>query len=130
MSNDVTHFEIYGEDLGALAEFYRDLFGWTITQAPGIDYYVIRPGTAGAPGIRGGLSVRPIPEPRSWVHYVSVDSLDEAVGRVQQLGGSVLRPKSAVPKVAWYAVVADPEGNIFALWEADPTAFPPHQPED
>jgi len=34
-----------------------------------------------------------------------------------------------VPKTAWYAVVADPEGNIFAVWQPDPVAFPPPQPD-
>ena len=55
------------------------------------------------------------------MHYVHVDSLDQTLERILELGGSVLRPKAAVPKTAWYAVVADPEGNIFAIWQADPT---------
>jgi uncharacterized protein len=130
MPNSVTHFEIYAEDPAALAEFYRDLLGWTIDQAPGIDYYMIQTGPPEAKGVRGGLTYRPIPEPRSWVHYVSVESLDAAVERVQSLGGSVMREKTAVPKMAWYAVVTDPEGNIFALWQPDPTAFPPLVPEE
>jgi predicted enzyme related to lactoylglutathione lyase len=128
--NNVTHFEIYGENLEALAEFYRDLFGWTIDQAPGVDYYMIKAAASNPTGVRGGLTLRPIPEPRSWVHYVSVESLDEMTERLQRLGGTVLRSKTAVPKMAWYAVVADPEGNIFALWQSDPQAFPPLLPEE
>jgi uncharacterized protein len=128
MATAVTHFEIYGENLADLADFYRELFAWTIAKAPGIDYHTIQTSANGA-GIRGGLSPRPISEPRSWVHYVSVPSVDETIERVQRLGGSVLREKTAVPKTAWYAVVADPEGNIFAIWQADPTAFPPLHPE-
>jgi uncharacterized protein len=125
MAASVTHFEIYAEDLGALADFYRDLFGWHVEQAPGVDYYMIQTGASGESALRGGLTHRPIEGPRSWVHYVSVESLDETIARVEQLGGSVVRPQTAVPKVAWYAVVADPEGNIFALWQPDPNAFPP-----
>ena len=129
MANSVTHFEIYAEDPTKLADFYTSLFGWKIDKAPGIDYFMIQTAPAGAKGINGGLTYRPIPEPRSWVHYVSVESLDETVERVQRLGGTVLRPKTAVPKMAWYAVVADPEGNIFALWQHDPTAFPTPAPD-
>jgi predicted enzyme related to lactoylglutathione lyase len=129
MAIPVTHFEIYAEKPAKLAEFYRTLFGWQIEQAPGIDYWRIQTGAADAEGIGGGLTYRPIPGPRSWVHYVNVASLDEAVTKVQRLGGTVLRPKTAVPKTAWYAVVADPEGNIFAVWQADPTAFPLPVPE-
>jgi predicted enzyme related to lactoylglutathione lyase len=125
----VTHFEIYGEEPAKLAEFYRKLFGWQIEQAPGITYWRIQTGAIQSEGIRGGLTYRPIPGPRSWVHYVNVASLDEAVAEVQRLGGAVLRPKTAVPKTAWYAVVADPEGNIFAVWQADPTAMPLPEPD-
>ena len=121
----VTHFEIYGDDLPNLADFYQSLFGWQITKAPGIDYHTVKTGA----GVSGGLSRRPIDEPRSWVHYVSVPSVDEAVARVVDLGGTVVRGRTAVPKTAWYAVVADPEGNIFAVWQADPTAFPPGLPD-
>jgi predicted enzyme related to lactoylglutathione lyase len=120
----VTHFEIYAEDPAQLADFYTSLFGWSIDKAPGIDYFTIQTALNDVKGIGGGLTYRPIPEPRSWVHYVSVESLDETVASVQRLGGTVLRPKTAVPKMAWYAVVADPEGNIFAVWQRDPNAFP------
>jgi uncharacterized protein len=58
-----------------------------------------------------------------------VESLDETVERVQSLGGKLLRANRVVPKVAWYAIVEDPDGNVFAAWQADPTAFAPHEPE-
>jgi len=125
----VTHFEIYAEAPAKLAEFYRSLFGWQIEQAPGIDYWRIQTGATDSEAIRGGLLYRPIPGPRSWVHYVNVASLDEAVAEVQRLGGTLLRPKTAVPKTAWYAVVADPEGNIFAVWQADANAMPAPLPD-
>lgn len=129
MASSVTHFEIYAEEPAKLLEFYRTLFAWEIEKAPGIDYWRIQTGSAGSGGYSGGLTYRPIPGPRSWVHYVNVESLDEAVTQVQRLGGSVVRPKTAVPKIAWYAVVTDPEGNIFAVCQADPTAMPPPEPE-
>ena len=129
MTSSVTHFEIYGEEPAKLADFYRGLFGWHLEKAPGVDYWRIQTEPSHANGYDGGLTYRPIPEPRSWVHYVNVGSLDEAVADVQRLGGAVLRPKTAVPKTAWYAVVADPEGNIFAVWQPDSTAMPLPEPD-
>jgi uncharacterized protein len=124
--SSVTHFEIYASDPAKLASFYRGLFGWQVEKAPGIEYWRIQT----EPGLtNGGLLHRPIPEPHSWVHYLHVESLDQTVERILELGGNVVRPKAAVPKTAWYAVVADPEGNIFAIWQADPTALPPPEPE-
>lgn len=127
--SSVTHFEIYAEEPSKVAEFYRSLFGWQVDKAPGIDYWLIQTGATDTASCSGGLTYRAIPGPRSWVHYVSVTSLDESIAQVQRLGGAILRSKTAVPKTAWYAVVADPEGNIFAMWQADPTAFPPPEPD-
>jgi uncharacterized protein len=128
MTNTVTHFEIYAEEPGRLAEFYRGLLGWEIEQVPGVAYWQVRTGAEGE-GIGGGLTHRPIPGPKAFVHYVHVDSIDDALAGLLRLGGSVVRAKSAVARTAWFAVVADPEGNIFALWQADPGAMPQFEPE-
>jgi len=82
MPNAVMHFEIYAEHPATLADFYQGLFWWTINKAPGIDYYMIQTAPTDARGISGGLTYRPIPEPRSWVHYVSVESLDQTIESV------------------------------------------------
>ena len=129
MSASVTHFEIYAGDLNGLAQFYRDLFDWKIENAPGVDYFRIQTGLDERHGIAGGLLNRPIPGPRSWVHYVHVDSIDETIERVEKLGGKLVYPKTAVPKAAWYAVVEDPDGNIFSVYQHDPLAMPMPEPE-
>jgi predicted enzyme related to lactoylglutathione lyase len=112
-----------------LAEFYRQLFGWRLERAPGHDYWRIETGAAPAGGADGGLTYRPIAGTRGWVHYVHVASLDDAVAEAERLGAVVLRPRTAVPKTAWYTVLADPEGNVFAIYQADPAAFPPPGPD-
>lgn len=123
----VTHFEIYAEQPEALAAFYRRVFGWNIEKAQGVEYFFIE--TSPERGsIRGGLLRRPIEAPRSWVHYVHVDDLEGTVARVIELGGRVVHGKSAVPKTGWYAVVEDPQGNVFGLFQPDAKAFPPLAP--
>ena len=108
------------------------MFGWRVEKAPASTTGGSRPPPAAptATGIGGGLLFRPIPGPRSWVHYLHVPSLEQTVERILALGGAVVRPKAALPKTAWYAVVADPDGNIFAVWQADPLAMPTPEPED
>jgi len=129
VSNRVTHFEIYAQEPTELAEFYRQLFSWQIDKAPGVDYFFIQTAPDKGGALRGGLMRRPIEAPRSWVHYVHVDSLDNTLERLQRLGGKVVFPRSAVPKTGWYSVVEDPQGNMFALFQPDPNAFPPPEPE-
>jgi uncharacterized protein len=123
LTSPVTHFEIYGEQPAALAEFYRQLFGWRLERAPGVDYWRIETEAPPGRGIAGGLTYRPIAGTRGWMHYVHVASLDDAVVEAERLGAAVLRPKTAVPQAAWYAVLADPEGNIFAIWQGDTNAM-------
>jgi predicted enzyme related to lactoylglutathione lyase len=65
---------------------------------------------------------RPMPEARAWLNYVTVQSIDETLAQAQKLGAMVTRPKSAVPKMGWFAILLDPEQNVFAVWQDDPNA--------
>ncbi len=129
MDKTIVHFEIYGDNVPKLSDFYTKLFGWKFEKAPGpMEYFMVKTvptdskGRPTAQGVNGGMMKRPMPEARSWVNYIGVDSVDESVREVQKLGGSIIRPKSPVPQMGWFAVVADPERNVFALWQNDPKA--------
>jgi uncharacterized protein len=127
MTNALTHFEIYGERPASLAEFYRRVFGWQIEQMEAVNYWRINTGCGEANALNGGLTYRALPDLNGWLLYVQVPLLDETVELVTSLGGSVIRPKTAVPRTAWVTIVADPSKNIFGVWQADPKAFPlPH----
>ena len=125
----VTHFEIYGEHPVALADFYRKAFGWQVEQMEAVGYWRIQTGAAEGPALHGGLTYRAIPGLNGWLLFVNVPSLDEAVAQIQHLGGSIVRPRTAVPRTAWVTIVADPAKNIFGVWQADPTAFPTPMPD-
>ena len=49
--------------------------------------------------------------------YVSVPSADKAMAKVKKLGGTVCAGKTAVPGMGYFAICADQEENVFALWE-------------
>ena len=129
MSSPVTHFEIYGDQPPTLADFYRNVFGWQVEQMSGVNYWRIQTGSTEPKALHGGLTYRAIPDLNGWMLFVNVASLDETVALVQKLGGSIVRPKTAVPKTAWVTIVADPAKNIFGVWQADPTAFPLPEPD-
>jgi uncharacterized protein len=125
----VWHFEIYAEEPSALAEFYRQLFGWRIELAPGTKYWRIETGAMLARDFSGAISYRPIASSRAWVNYVHVASLDDLLAHAERLAAVVLRPKTAVPKTGWYAVLADPEGNIFGVYQSASAVHAPQGPE-
>jgi predicted enzyme related to lactoylglutathione lyase len=129
MIGQVTHFEIYGDDPATLAKFYAGLFGWKLERAPGIDYWRIQTEPKSSSGFDGGLTFRPSDGPSSWLHYVTVASVDKALEQAQRSGARIVRPKTAVPRTGWYAVLADPQGNTFGIWQADAIAFPEPEPD-
>jgi uncharacterized protein len=129
MAGEVAHFEVYGDEPAKLAKFYSSLFGWKLEKAPGIDYWRIQTNPEKSGSFNGGLTYRPPRGPRCWMHYVVVDSVDDALTHAERMGARVLRPKTAVPKTGWYAALEDPEGNPFAIWQADRTAMPPPEPD-
>ncbi|MDD5167224.1 MAG: VOC family protein [Syntrophales bacterium] len=128
--NVVAHFEIYADDPETLGKFYTSLFDWTIEPLPGMDYYWIKtvetdaknmPTQAG--GINGGMMKRPEGyEARAWMDYVNVASIEETIDRAHKLGATVMKGKAAVPGMGWFAMLIDPQGNPFAIWQMDPNA--------
>jgi len=54
--------------------------------------------------------------------YVSVPSADKAMAKVKKLGGTVCAGKTAVPGMGYFAICADQEENVFALWEPNERA--------
>ena len=115
------HFEIPADDVEALATFYKGLFGWKIEKAPGpMDYWMIETAPQGQ-GVNGGMMKRQMPQQQMLVFF-NVESIDQYVKKVKDLGGQVIVEKHAVPKMGYFAVVMDPQRNPFAMWETNPSA--------
>jgi hypothetical protein len=128
--NAVAHFEIYADDPDKLGQFYTSLFDWTIERVPGMDYRLIKTvetDAKGTPahggGINGGILKRPAGyEARAWVNYTNVESVEGAIDRAQKLGAKLMKGKSPVPGMGWFAMLTDPQGNPFAVWQSDRNA--------
>jgi predicted enzyme related to lactoylglutathione lyase len=100
--------------------FCGKLFGWQIALVEGYDdYWLIQ--TGDEQDITGGLMKRQAPD-QGPVSDVQVESVADYAARVTELGGTLIIPKSPVPGMGWFAHFVDPEGNLFALWEADESA--------
>ncbi len=120
MGHPIIHFEIPANDPGRLKDFYTGLFGWSIEATPMPEYFSIMTKAEG-PNIDGGMMKRKAPQ-QTHLNYVSVESVAEFAEKAKQLGGQVIMGKTAVPKMGWFAVCLDPEGNPIGLWQTDPNA--------
>lgn len=115
--------EVAAEDLQRARAFYQKLFGWTFERMPGpMEYWIAQTtGGDGKPAVHVGMMARRSPQQRITA-YVTVESIDASMEEVRRLGGQVLMPKMAVPKMGWFAVCMDTEQNGFALWQTDEKA--------
>lgn len=129
MAGQITHFEIYGDNPGMLASFYRSLFGWQMEKLEGLNYWRIHLDRDDKDKVSGGLTYRPRDDPKGWLQFVNVESIDASIKLAEEMGARVVRPRTAVPRTAWVAVLADPAGNMFAIWQPDPLAFPEPEPD-
>ncbi|MDN4477324.1 VOC family protein [Demequina sp. SYSU T00039] len=111
---DITHIDIPVSDLAAASGFYSTLFGWRIAEPPGFEGYPMWQAPNQISG--GGLAPRSaeFSQPRS---YVEVDSIDDTVALARANGASVLMEKSPISETSWWAVIADPDGNVIGLYE-------------
>jgi predicted enzyme related to lactoylglutathione lyase len=109
-------------DVAAAKAFYSGLLGWEMTDVPtdmGVDYTMCtKDGRQVA-----GLGPQP-PElaaagvPSMWNAYVIVDSVDDAVSKATRAGGSVAMPAMDVMDQGRMAMITDPSGGTFGVWQA------------
>lgn len=114
--------ELNTSDPAAAKTFYTNLFGWDAEDTPaGPDmvYTMLRVKGADV-GAMCGLQ----PEqkahgvPPHWMTYVAVESADDAAAKAASLGGTVLAGAFDVMDVGRMAIIQDPTGATFCLWQA------------
>ncbi len=111
-------FDLSVPDADSVKDFYSAVCGWTsgaLDMGGYSDYTMATPtgevvaGVCHARGPNANL-------PPVWLMYVSVPSLEDAVETVRQNGGSILEERVN----DGMAVVRDPAGAVFALWQQKP----------
>jgi predicted enzyme related to lactoylglutathione lyase len=103
-------------DVGAAIDFYGGLFGWTFEDAmpPGAPgrYVVAKLAGRDAAAIAGPGDGLP-----AWNTYVAVEDADAAVGRLTAAGATVASAPADAGEGGRGAVLIDPEGAEFRLWQ-------------
>jgi predicted enzyme related to lactoylglutathione lyase len=101
--------------------FYSGLFGWEADDSPvgdGILYSMMKlDGRAVAAISPQPQQQRETGVPPMWNNYVTVESADSAAARAGELGATVHAPPFDVMDVGRMAVIQDPQGAFFMVWE-------------
>ena len=108
-------------DFDAAIDFYRDLFGWEAAKQEmpeGGQYALMRVNGKDVSGV-GTLQEEEKKQgiPPHWNIYVTVEDAEQAAKEVEAAGGTILVPSFDVMGVGNMAVVADPTGAAFCVWE-------------
>lgn len=114
--------ELATTDGEAAKKFYTQLFGWDFADnpmGPDMVYTMLK-----LNGKDVGALYKMTPEmtangiPPNWLSYVSVANVDESTAKAKSLGATVLKEPFDVSTVGRMAVIQDPTGAVFALWQA------------
>jgi uncharacterized protein len=107
-------------DPEAALDFYAGLFGWEfenmMPEGSAGKYFIgrLRDGDVAAIGsIPEG-----VPSTARWNTYIWVDSAEETASRVRDAGGTVAMEPFDVMDAGRMAVLTDPEGVMFNVWQA------------
>ena len=123
MSGRVVHFEIPFDDGDRARRFYKEAFDWQVQEMPEMSYTLVMSGPSGDSGptepgyINGGMLSREQSPARGPVVTIEVPSIDAALEKIGELGGSTVVGKTPVGTMGFAAYFTDPEGNIVGLWE-------------
>lgn len=127
MTGRIVHFEIPFDDGERARGFYREAFGWDVSEMPEMNYTVASTGPATEQGmpsepgfINGGMFARADAAPKSPVLTIDVTSIDAALDKIERLGGAKLVGRTEIPNMGFYAYFTDTEGNVLGLWESLP----------
>jgi predicted enzyme related to lactoylglutathione lyase len=122
----IVHFEIPADDVARAKEFYGSIFEWELQDYPEMQYTIVMtvpvddkqmPTQPGA--INGGMMKRSNTTPSSPVLTIEVQSIDEALKKVEAGGGETVTPRTPIPGMGAFAYFKDTEGNTLGLFETE-----------
>ena len=114
-------FELSSSDPPRSLAFLQAVFGWQ-GQAMDVDdpagAYTFLANATGTVGAVGGLPPGVDGAGSYWGVYFATRDLDASLARAAQIGGRVLADPFEVPGHGRGAVLADPSGALFSLWQS------------
>ena len=114
-------FELSTNNQDAAKAFYSNLFGWSIVDNPmGPDgvytlFKIDGQDAAACCTLQPEQAAHGVPP--NWAVYIAVENADATAEKITKAGGTVVAPPFDVMDLGRMAVVQDPAGATFCLWQ-------------
>jgi uncharacterized protein len=105
-------------DQDAAGEFYGALFGWTLKADENAEQTGgYRTAQLDGKAIGGVMKLMMEGQPPAWLSYVCVEDADATVAKAREAGAQVFAEPMSVLDYGRMAVLADPTGAAFGIWQ-------------
>lgn len=123
-------YDLMTSDPEGARKFYGEIVGWG-TEPFGDSGYEMWTAPNGPIGGVVALQANQLEQgvPPHWLPYVCVRSVDESAKQAEGLGARVMFGPEDIPTVGRFAVIADPQGAMFALFTPAPDSPPAYTGE-
>ncbi|KUL38409.1 hydroxylase [Streptomyces sp. NRRL F-4489] len=110
--------ELGTSDVPTAAVYYRQVFGWQAETDPRPEHGGYTLFSADGARVAAAGPLYAPGQPTAWTVTFATRDIGELAGAVTRAGGSVLVKPRDVFDLGTFAVLADPSGAAFALWQA------------
>lgn len=115
-------FELHTRNFDEAVDFYTSTLGVERGEEPmeGMRYATLNVSGEPHSGVMDATEMMQPGQPNAWLVYFLVENTEEAIAKIQELGGTVLVPAMDSP-YGRMAVIADPVGVVFNIIDGNET---------
>ena len=111
-----TWYDLNTTDVAGGQDFYTKVIGWTLTPFDA-NYLMFTAESPLAGAMELTADAKAMGAPPNWLGYVCVVDAEASAAKTTALGGKVYVPTFDMPNVGRIAIVADPQGAVFGLFQ-------------
>jgi predicted enzyme related to lactoylglutathione lyase len=106
-------------DVEGAAAFYAGLLGWEVPELENSEEVGgYRLAKKDGREVAGVMPLMQEGQPPAWTTYLAVEDVDATAAAAREAGGNVLAEPSDVMDLGRMAILADPTGAVFGIWQA------------
>lgn len=127
MADGFIWYELVTNDIDEAVKFYGKVVGWDFKDSgmPGMKYVLFGKEGRDVGGIMSWAQAGASGMDPQWMGHIHTAKLDDEVAAVVADGGQVVKPVTDIPGVGRFAVVLDPQGVKYLLFEPGSRDVPP-----